>query len=166
MATNRIDEPLLSPLKRQMAGITAEAKAMLAARAELLGLELSAARKSVVQLVVAVLLGCLILLVALPMATVAFSQQLARWFSLDPLAVLWVFTLLMFLGGAGLIYGSWRRFRREFHGVEDSIAELQEDLQWMQEWLGTQPEDEASSGFGVTGAASPLDSSAAADDDA
>ena len=138
MATNRLDEPLFSPLKRQMAGISAEAKAMLAARAELLGLELSAARSSVVRLVVAVLLGCLILLVALPMATVAFSQQLARWFSLDPLAVLWVFTLMMFVGGTGLIYGSWRRFRREFHGVEDSIAELREDLMWMQEWLGTQ----------------------------
>jgi hypothetical protein len=29
---------------------------------------------------------------------------------------------------------AWRRFRRQFTGLEETLEELREDLVWLQEW--------------------------------
>ena len=31
---------------------------------------------------------------------------------------------------------AWRRFRRRFVGLEETLEELREDLVWLQEWGG------------------------------
>ncbi len=138
MVTDHTDERLLSPLKRQLSGFATEVQQMLRARAELLGLELQAARASGTRLAVALIVGSLSALIALPVAAVALAFQIARWFELDSLSLLWIFTAVLLIVAAGLIFGGWRRYRREFTGLEDSIAELHEDMVWLREWLGTE----------------------------
>ena len=111
---------------------------MFRARTELLVLELQAAWASVTRLAAALIVGSLSALVAISVGTVALSSQLARWFDLDPLTLLWIFTAVATIVGAGLIIGGWRRYRREFDGLRDSTAELREDIIWLREWLETE----------------------------
>ena len=44
------------------------------------------------------------------------------------------FGLLIFAAAGG--YLAWRRFRRRFVGLEQTIEELREDLVWLGEWTG------------------------------
>ncbi len=136
MVNDRTKDSLFSPLVRQLEGFSNEAQAMLRARAELLGLELQAARSTATWVIVAVLVGLLGLVVSIPVLVVVLSQQIARWFEFDALVVLWIATGIMLLASVGLILLAWRRYRRDFHGLDDSIAELREDMLWMQEWVG------------------------------
>ena len=38
--------------------------------------------------------------------------------------------------GAAVAFATWRSFRRNFNGLQASIAELKEDLVWVQELVG------------------------------
>lgn len=41
---------------------------------------------------------------------------------------------LMLTGGLLAAWFSWRRFRREFQGLRESLDECREDLIWLREW--------------------------------
>lgn len=148
MVKDRTEDSLFSPLVRQVEGFSNEVQAMFRARAELLGLELQAARSTATRVIVSVLLGLFGLVVTIPIVVVALAWQIARWFDLDLLVVLWVATGMLLVVSVGLILLAWRRYRRDFHGLEDSIAELREDMLWMQEWVGKKSADSADPGEG------------------
>lgn len=148
MVNDRTEKSLFSPLVRQVEGFSNEVQAMLRARAELLGLELQAARSTATRVIVYVLVGLLGLLFSVPVLVVALSQQVARWFDLDALMILWVANGILLVVSVGLILLAWRRYRRNFHGLEDSIAELREDMLWMQEWVGKKSAESSDLGVG------------------
>ncbi len=165
MVADRTDERLFSPIKRQLASFAKEVQAMLRARAELLGLELQAARAVGTRLAIALVVGSLSALVAAPVGLVALSSQMARWFDLDALGILWFFTAALLIAGGGLIVGGWRRYRREFSGLEDSIAELREDIVWMREWFETEAtDDEADPASEDSGSEATSETAAVAED--
>lgn len=79
-------------------------------------------------------LGLLVATTGLPVLVVSLSSLLETWLSISP----HVLTLLLgaTLLGAGLLVavGAWRRSRREFLGLRQSLDELKEDLVWLHEW--------------------------------
>ncbi|MFH1923799.1 MAG: phage holin family protein, partial [Planctomycetota bacterium] len=74
-----------------------------------------------------------------------------------PVLVVWAALLLpeamragcLLLVGLVLVVGAilagwlaWRRFRREFVGLEETLEELREDLVWLREWAGKSEDEE------------------------
>jgi hypothetical protein len=59
---------------------------------------------------------------------------IARW------GWLLILGLGLLSGGAVAALRAWRRFRASATGMEQSLAELREDLVWLKEWIGEKAE--------------------------
>mgnify|MGYP002624021517 CR=1 FL=1 len=119
--------------------VATEAREFLALRAELLSLEFRLARHSLAKLAGATAFAVVAILVSLPVMLVAAADMIETRFAVPSEWTLGACGSLL-LVAAGLVgWRGWRKFRRDFAGLEDSIAELQEDLVWLSEWLGAEP---------------------------
>jgi sirohydrochlorin ferrochelatase len=89
-------------------------------------------------------MGAMAAFIGLPILLVALSLQLEAHFQLDHHG--WTVGLGSLLLFAGLItlLTAYRRFRRDFVGLEESIAEFKEDLVWLREWVESQNADDTS----------------------
>ncbi|MCH8923749.1 MAG: phage holin family protein [Planctomycetes bacterium] len=120
---------LLSKASRDVQGGLRDLRAMLAARWALGRLEIDVAVGQLKRLAIVLTSAAVLILTALPVLIVALARSLPH-----STAILW------FAGGALLLLGAiagliaWRRFRREFSPLEDSLAELHEDVTWLREW--------------------------------
>jgi uncharacterized membrane protein YqjE len=89
--------------------------------------------------------GGVLLVTSLPLLLIAAAQVLDRWRPLGAGAINgWVPLLggALFVTGALLAWSGYRRFRRDFHGFRQSLAELREDVEQLQEWArGGEPVD-------------------------
>jgi hypothetical protein len=47
-----------------------------------------------------------------------------------------IFAGILLSIGAIVAYFAWRRFRRRFIGLQETLEELREDRVWIDEWLG------------------------------
>lgn len=127
--------PLFAGLRHELGGLSREAARWLMAHWELARLELEAdlgeARRLAVALVAAGILG----LAALPLLATALAWRLkgcvglgfGAWLALFGVGLL----LAAFVGGRL----AWRRFRRRYSGLEETLEELREDLVWLGEWI-------------------------------
>jgi uncharacterized membrane protein YqjE len=79
-------------------------------------------------------LGMLAAISALPVLTVVLAGQvdavLANPFPWASLSA----GCLLLAGGSLTAWWGWRRFRREFLGLRESLEECREDLMWLREW--------------------------------
>jgi hypothetical protein len=130
------DRSIFAALKDEMARLAANLGQMGALRWELARREaladLRAARRLAVAVAVALVLG----LAALPLVAVA-----AAWCLDGRLGVAWQIWLLIFAAGlaagaALLALLAWRRFRRDFVPLTETLEELREDVAWLREWVG------------------------------
>lgn len=127
------DRPLFADLQSQFAAFGGDLREMVAARWELARLEIVADIRSTVRLAVIWLIALVAVLTALPLAVAALAEALdgslgiARGWWLLILAA----GLLMLAAGGG--YCAWRRFRRKFVGLRETIEELREDAIWLRE---------------------------------
>jgi uncharacterized membrane protein YqjE len=124
----------LSDLQARVAALGDDARAMLEARLELARLELNASARQITRL--AVLLGAFSAVAIAGLSALAVLaahglQTLSGWTRPEALLTVGLGLLLLGLGGAGLAVVS---FRRRFTGFEASLAELREDLVWLEEW--------------------------------
>jgi hypothetical protein len=130
---NSAERPLLADVGAELGALGEELREMAAVRWELARLELQADLRSAKQLAIAWLAAAVMALTALPLAAVCLADaldgcgQIARggW-------------LLIFAGGLlilALASGqlAWRRFRRRFLGLQETLEELREDLVWLGE---------------------------------
>jgi hypothetical protein len=130
------DRPLLENLREEIASLSAEMREMLRLRWELLRLEATADLKNFRRLLVVWAVAGVLVLTSLPLAAVALSEILDGVWHLSRCH--W---LLIFAGGLILValptaYLAWRRFRRRFTGLRETLDELREDQVWLDDWLG------------------------------
>ena len=87
-------------------------------------------------------IGLVAALTGLPVLVMALSAFAdSQWQFSFP----WISTIAgssLFVGGLLFASAAWWKFRRDFLGFQQSLAELQEDLVWLREWSGDQAEDD------------------------
>lgn len=131
------DRPLLDELREELAGMSAQWARLANLRWRLAELELRESTQTAKRLAVWSVAAAVILLTALPVLTLAAADWLDTALPLHAVRWAWVLGLGMALAGPVLGWTAWRRFRRGFHGMEQSIEELREDLVWLREWTGS-----------------------------
>lgn len=134
-------ESLFAGLSAETAGLTAELRALMDARWRLLRLELVSARDQLRTLAIVLVVASCAGLTSLPVFIVAAGDALDGTLGLPRWAWLLASGLVLLAGAILVAWSAWRRFRREFAGLTESVEELREDLVWLREWR-TEPCDD------------------------
>lgn len=131
------ERPLVAELKAQIGSLGADLWEMVALRWELAGLELRAAAKQLKRLSITLLLLAVMVVSALPILAVAAAWALGKRELQGIAFVGWllIFGLGLLIGGAAGGLLAWRRFRRRFVGMEQTLEELHEDAVWLRQWV-------------------------------
>lgn len=126
--------PLFSGLQAELGSLVSEAREMVVLRWQLAKLELAADARSTARLAIILALAVLMVLVALPILVVSLGSLLHGTCGISQSGWLCIFgvALLATAGLGGFL--SWRRFRRNLVGLEETIEELREDMLWLREW--------------------------------
>ena len=119
----------LGELRQELSGMADEVTQLAALRWRLAELELRQSVQTAKRFSIWAIVAAALLLTSLPVFVVALSAWL-----LPDLAWCWIPALLLAIAGVAIGWLAWRRFRREFRGLEQSIEELREDLVWAKEW--------------------------------
>jgi protein-S-isoprenylcysteine O-methyltransferase Ste14 len=125
----------LDALRDEAVRLGADLREMALARWQLVRLEVEAATADLRRLAVVLAVAATCALSALPLAAFCLAETLDQCLGIPRVAWLGVFGA--FLLGTGLLTGwlGWRRFRREFTGLQETLEELHEDGVWLREWL-------------------------------
>ncbi|HID77585.1 MAG TPA: hypothetical protein EYP56_16515 [Planctomycetaceae bacterium] len=128
--------PLLAGLKRELSLLAVQLGELIRLRAELAQLEVRAAVGAMRRLIASLAAGAGMAIVGLPLLAVAAAELLDGTFRLPRWG--WLLALAIILIGLGLggCWLAWRRFQREFTGMEQTLEELREDVRWLCEWTG------------------------------
>lgn len=133
--------PLVADVKDEIGSLAADLKKMAALRWQLARLELGAAVVPVKRLAITLLVAAALVLTALPILAVGAAELLDGWLmSCTGWLLIWGFGLL--IGGGATGYLAWRRFRRRFALMEQTLEELREDVVWLRQWAGKECEGE------------------------
>jgi protein-S-isoprenylcysteine O-methyltransferase Ste14 len=125
------DRPLLGELREEISGMAGEVTHLAALRWRLAEIELRESVQTAKRFSICAIVAGVLLLTSLPVFVVSLSAWL-----LPDLSWAWIAGLLLAIAGLAIAWFAWRRFRREFRGLEQSIEELREDLVWIKEWSG------------------------------
>ena len=134
MATD--NDSLFGPTAAEIGQLRAEVRAALAARWELARLELGAAALDIKRLVVALAIAGLLGLVSLPVFAVALADLLDGLAGLSRGGWLLAEFAALMLSAAGIAWFAYRRFQRQFAGLEETLEVLREDQAWLESLLG------------------------------
>jgi len=120
--------------------LAGDLKQMAADRWELARLEGREAVGPIRRLAIWLAVAAVVLLVGLSTLTAAAAAMLGDrlWTTAGWLLV---FGLLLLAAAASGAYLAWRRFRRTFSGMEQTLEELREDLIWLAEKAGRADEE-------------------------
>lgn len=86
-------------------------------------------------------IGAVLVLTGLPVLVMFATGRVDAWIQSQqdqPGGWPWVTlgaALVLLVGGVVALSSSWRRFRRDFLGLQESLAEIKEDLAWLREML-------------------------------
>jgi hypothetical protein len=131
--SNPTERPLLADVRRELGSLGTELREMAAARWQLARLEIEADVRSAKRLVVAWLLAAVMLLTALPVAAVGLAEALDGCQGVSRIGWLSIFAAALFVFAIAGVYFAWRRFRRNFLGLRETLEELREDAVWFGE---------------------------------
>ncbi len=140
----RPERPLWADLSDEVGSVQADLRQMLALRWQLSRLEVEAAVAQIKRLSIGLLICAVMLLVALPILAVAAAWWLDRLKVWEILLGTWllIFGSGLLLGGIAGGYLAWRRFRRRFAGMEQTLEELREDGVWPRQWAGNREDSQ------------------------
>jgi uncharacterized membrane protein YqjE len=136
----KADRPLFGDLQDSFAALAGDAKQMLSLRWELAGLELREDIRSARRLAIKGAIAAILALTALPLLVAAVALGLACWTGIPTAAWLVLFASSLLFAASVTGFLAWRRFRRDFIGLAETIEELREDVVWLNEWRGRQAE--------------------------
>ena len=132
------ERPPLADLRDEIGSLRADLTQMVRLRGQLARLEVEAALGQIKRLAIAGVIFGVMLLAALPILVVA-----AAWVLGDSQTCQILFGGWLLIFGLGLLiaavaggWWAWRRFRRRFVGIEQTLEELREDAVWLRERVG------------------------------
>jgi protein-S-isoprenylcysteine O-methyltransferase Ste14 len=134
----RPTRPLLTEFRDEVDSLEADLRQMVVLRWQLASLEVQTAVRQIKRLSLVLLIFAVMVLSAAPILAVAAAASLAGGQDGAISFVQWllIFGLGLLIGGAAGGYLAWRRFRRSFVGIEQTLEELREDGVWLREWVG------------------------------
>lgn len=123
-------------------GVAAESKALrddvlraVTMRWELVRLEGRSAVWTLRRFGVAMLLAYTALVVALPVALVGVCPSIDALCGFRAGVSLWTAVAVLVLAAVVTLWRETRKFQRDFAGLRDTVAEFEEDLHWLREWI-------------------------------
>jgi len=128
--------PLMEELQRELRALKQDLGASAVLRWRLARLELEADLRSAARLAVAWGAAAVMALAALPLVLVWLADGMGRWLGVPEPVWLLVFAGVLLSAAALVGVIAWRRFRRRFLGLEQTLEELREDLVWLGERFG------------------------------
>jgi uncharacterized membrane protein YqjE len=128
-------EPLFAGVQRETTRLAGEVRWALGKRWDLARLELAIAGLQFKRLTIWLAACVLAALTVLPLLVVLAADCLGNITSWSRTAWLALFVLLLVCGTPAAVWFAWRRFRREFVGLQATLDELREDLRWLEEYL-------------------------------
>ncbi|MFZ1936934.1 MAG: phage holin family protein [Thermoguttaceae bacterium] len=136
--TNSTEQPLLADVRRELRSLGVELREMAAARGELARLELAADLLSAKRLAVAWAVVLVMALTSLPLVAVWMAEALSELTGVPRGGWLLGFAACLLLAAGIGGYLAWRRFRRNFLGLRETLEELREDVLWLKEKSGAE----------------------------
>jgi uncharacterized membrane protein YqjE len=129
------DRPLLADLRAELGSLAADLQEMLQLRWELARLEIQADLNHLKRLAFIWGMAGVMAMTSLPLLATCLAETLDGWQGIARRGWLLIFGLTL-LGTAFIcVYCGWLWFRRRFFGLQETIDELREDLQWIKEGL-------------------------------
>jgi hypothetical protein len=129
------DRPLLGNLQAELGSLAADLHEMIQLRWELARLEIQADLSRIKRLAFIWGVAGVMAMTAVPLLATCLAETLDGWQGIARRGWLLIFGLTL-LGTAAIgIYGSWFWFRRRFTGLQETLEELREDLQWAKEGI-------------------------------
>jgi len=128
------DRPLLADLQKETTNLVAELREMFRLRWLLAQMELRSDVAALRRLAIGLSVAAIMALTALPLVVVWATKMLDGWLGISQDAWLISFGAALLLTAAGLGWLVWRRFRRQWLGLDETLTELREDLVWLEEW--------------------------------
>ncbi len=129
------DRPLLADLKAELRGLTADMSEMLQLRWELARLEIQADLGHLKRLAFIWGVAAVMALTALPLLATCVADALDGWQGIARRGWLLIFGLALLC--TAVICACFGRvwFRRRFVGLQQTLEELREDLEWVKEGM-------------------------------
>lgn len=139
------DHSLLGGLRRELDGLSGELGRAAELRWRLAELELRASAGQVRRLGIVGGICGLAVVVALPLLAASLAHAAAVWWQLPQWQTLLALGISILAIAMLVAWSAWRRFRRQFTGLEQTIEVLREDIAWLIQWTGrnAQPPNEA-----------------------
>ncbi|MEA1950714.1 MAG: phage holin family protein [Planctomycetota bacterium] len=132
MADSR--RPLFSGLQAELGSLVSDIREMAELRWELARLEFTADARATARLLVVLAVALLMTLVALPVLVVSLGSLLDGIWGISQSGWLCIFGLVLLVTAGIGGFLAWRRFRRNFIGLAETLEELREDMLWLREW--------------------------------
>jgi hypothetical protein len=128
-----LHRPLLADVLAELNALRDDLREMVLARWELAQLEIESDVRAAKRLAVVWVAAVLMVLTSLPLVFVLLADVLAGCCGIPRFGWLLMFIAgLLTAAGAGSLL-AWRRFRRSFVGLAETLEELREDLLWLRE---------------------------------
>jgi uncharacterized membrane protein YqjE len=129
--------PLLADICEELSVLGRELREMVATRWELARMELLADLRSARRLVITWLVAIVMAITSLPLLAICLAEVLDGCGGIPSSVWLLIFAAGLLILAALGAYVAWRRFRRRFVGLQETLEELREDLLWVQEKSNT-----------------------------
>jgi hypothetical protein len=128
--------PLLADVREELAALLAELRETASARWQLARLELKADLRAAKRLMVAWLVAGLLAAAVVPLAAVNLADTMDGCAGVSRGVWLSILGAGLLLAAGSIGCCAWRRFRRSFIGLRETIEELREDCVWLREAKG------------------------------
>ncbi|MBN1911410.1 MAG: phage holin family protein [Pirellulales bacterium] len=126
--------PLLADLREELRRLGVDLRESVALRWQLALIEIKSDLRSAAWLVGWLIAAAVLLLCGLPVLVIWLAGRFAQWFDVSRDTCLLVFGLVLIVSALLIGLFAWRRFRRRFIGLEQTLEELREDARWIREW--------------------------------
>jgi len=133
---NSTKQPLLADVREELGSLGAELREMGSARLELARLEIESDLLSAKRLAVAWVVAVVMSLTSLPLVAVWMADVLEGLTDIPRGGWLLGFAACLLLASGVGGHLAWRRFRRNFIGLRETLEELREDVLWLKEKSG------------------------------
>lgn len=129
-------EKLFAPTTAELGRLRDVLRRAVAARWALASLELTAALGDIKRLTISLAVAALVVLVSLPVLVVAICDALAGVWGIDRAGWLLIAFATLIVTASLTGWLGWRRFQRQFVGLEETLETLREDQAWLESLTG------------------------------